>query len=347
MLQRVAKKDTVAAMWSEIKEEYESKTELVQANLRTRFYMSHCGEREDLRTHLDKLQTMYEELATVRITVSDAEYRSVIMQSLPKSYANYLSALTSSAHVSKVTLTPTTILVYLKNEYDHQAIDHKRSHEKPSKTRDVALYSQPKKASGPKAKLDKAMSKGFSGTCYNCDGTGHRAHDCPSPRQEKPKGDKNPPRDTENPEEEDPWADMPNLTDVSDSEDESEEHGFWFHHIHEKREDLYEEDDRLIEATEDIPDLLHFYDDDDENESGAGIALLDDKPEAETAALASSHSEDTESGNEITANATYLESKKIELYDSGTTKHLSPYTYQKLPKLPGDRSDTDICSEQD
>ena len=60
-------------------------------DLRARFQSLKCPEKGDLRAPLDKLQLMHEELAAVGVSLSDDEYTSTIIRSLPAHYANYIA----------------------------------------------------------------------------------------------------------------------------------------------------------------------------------------------------------------------------------------------------------------
>jgi len=61
---------------------------------------------------------MREELAAVGVSLSDDEYTSTIIRSLPAHYANYIAHLSASAHLLKKTLKPDDTMRYLTQEYD-------------------------------------------------------------------------------------------------------------------------------------------------------------------------------------------------------------------------------------
>ena len=83
-LRKVFKKDTVAKMWTTISDEFEKKTSLVQSDLRAKFQSLRCPKRGDLRTHLDKMSELWEELCAVGVTISDEEHSSILIEIVPR-----------------------------------------------------------------------------------------------------------------------------------------------------------------------------------------------------------------------------------------------------------------------
>src|SRR5438445_6157576 len=58
MMWKIINEETVAGMWSIISREFESKTVLMQADLRQRLHSLKCEENGDVRAHLDSLRMM-------------------------------------------------------------------------------------------------------------------------------------------------------------------------------------------------------------------------------------------------------------------------------------------------
>src|SRR5437660_4586973 len=58
---KIINEDTVAEMWKIISQEFESKTALMQADLRQRLHSLKCDENGNVRTHLEHLRMMREE----------------------------------------------------------------------------------------------------------------------------------------------------------------------------------------------------------------------------------------------------------------------------------------------
>ncbi|EGN99121.1 hypothetical protein SERLA73DRAFT_73678 [Serpula lacrymans var. lacrymans S7.3] len=72
-LRKVLHKDTVAEMWQLIVQENENKTKLVQAELRDWLAALQCPEKGNMRTHIDKLRDMWEQLSAAGVHFSDKE----------------------------------------------------------------------------------------------------------------------------------------------------------------------------------------------------------------------------------------------------------------------------------
>ena len=173
-LWKILHASTVADMWKTTVTEFKSKTVLVQADLRARFQSLKCPEKGDLRAHLDKLRSMREELAAVGVSLSDDEYTSTIIRSLPAHYANYIAHLSASAHLLKQTLKPDDTMRYLTQEYDRLNAGKADKGDKG-----VAFY-----ASSTNSGNRDQRSKRKKGACWNCSGKGHKKDQCPTPSQD-------------------------------------------------------------------------------------------------------------------------------------------------------------------
>ena len=65
---------------------------------------------------------MWEELASVGISIDNKEYTSIIIKSLLKEYASFVSSLAVAAHLVGKSLDPDTMKSYLLEEYNNQLI---------------------------------------------------------------------------------------------------------------------------------------------------------------------------------------------------------------------------------
>ncbi|KIJ13490.1 hypothetical protein PAXINDRAFT_81161, partial [Paxillus involutus ATCC 200175] len=85
---RVRNLVNVAAMWKEIVREYTEKGAYAQTDLHTKFLESSCPTDGDVRQFLDDLRAKRDELAAVSVEIEEKDYRSTIIQSLPKYLAS-------------------------------------------------------------------------------------------------------------------------------------------------------------------------------------------------------------------------------------------------------------------
>ncbi|KAF9801896.1 hypothetical protein IEO21_10017 [Rhodonia placenta] len=70
------RKGTVATIWSAITQEFSQKSMLLHANLRTQFLNMRSTPGANLYMELDRLRMHYEELQSLDLEISDAEYTS-------------------------------------------------------------------------------------------------------------------------------------------------------------------------------------------------------------------------------------------------------------------------------
>jgi hypothetical protein len=245
-LRKIIRKPTVAEMWTTISTEFEKKSALVQANLRSKFMTLWCADKGNLRTHLDKMSEMWEELASVGISIDDKEYTSIIIKSLPKEYAGFVSSLAAAAHLVGKALDPDTMKAYLLEEYDNQLIFSKTE---KTKEKDAALTTYPSTKSGgqgscnrlngndPKPQSSPSSSPPPSKlVCWNCNGTGHRRDQCPSPKADDTK--KPAPKGKDTPRS----APRGKASESANALAEDEEDGVWTAYLD---QDLFDIDDEL------------------------------------------------------------------------------------------------------
>jgi hypothetical protein len=192
-LMRVHTKKTVRERWEAIVTEYTEKGTYAQTDLRKEFLKSKCPNRTSVREFLDSLRVKREELASVGVEISEDDYRSTIIGCLPASLANFASTQLAAARMFAITKTiaPDTLISLISEEYERQK--NQRGDQRQ----------------GGKAEGDEAMSVGTSsssykgkgsgkreelprGACWNCGEVGHRRFKCPKPKgylnQQKKKG---------------------------------------------------------------------------------------------------------------------------------------------------------------
>jgi Zinc knuckle len=117
-------------------------------------------------------------LATVGVKIQEKDYRSTIISCLPPSLANFASSLIAAARVNdpKKEVQPDTLISVVSEEFKRHAT-HRSNHSKASKTdsQDEALAVNPGKDKFRKPR----------GVCWNCGEKGHFKDKCDKPLKEK------------------------------------------------------------------------------------------------------------------------------------------------------------------
>ena len=60
-----------------------------------------CTKSGNIQSHLNNIRTLREELASLGVTLSELDFLAIILGSLPKSYDQFLLAVTATANVLK------------------------------------------------------------------------------------------------------------------------------------------------------------------------------------------------------------------------------------------------------
>ncbi|KZT74110.1 hypothetical protein DAEQUDRAFT_761556, partial [Daedalea quercina L-15889] len=177
---------------------------LLRANLRTQFLNMRYTPGANLHTELDRLRVKYEDLMTMDIIVSDAEYASLVINFLPDDLSTFISQISATAKLARrfqnAGITPLLADADVPAE-EAPVLDAEALIE-------IALEEWDRRQGGRAAKAAKAKDAGVAasvlssekprgkgrgcgggpqrpvGVCWNCGGKGHRQDQCPSPKQD-------------------------------------------------------------------------------------------------------------------------------------------------------------------
>jgi hypothetical protein len=345
----------VAGAWKAIATEFTEKGAFAQTELHTSFLESKCGDKADVRVFLDSLRSKREELASVGVDISEKEYRSTIISSLPGFLANFASAQLTAAKLWSPTkiIEPDTLISIICEEYDRQKTQRsRRSH--PSHAPHPKHKADDEAIVAESSRTDRSGKSSAKRVCWTCGKEGHMRNKCPkksasSVGSSKPrtKGtanavvDTNPDSDFEeggaNGVEEDIDGDdesIPGLQTCSDSSDTSSNDGsmpgLQTASDSTSDDDSSSEDSDLEgELGDDGADMFSEVGDDDAGDiEGSEV----DWSEVNSFTGRLSGSEGTwdhvpdplEEAANVTDNHV-PPTARSELYDSGCSKHISPY----------------------
>jgi len=149
------------SLWEALASEFEQRSGVVAIELRRKLQGVRCGEKADVRAHFSKMELMRQELASLGQLISDSDYTTILLGSLPSTYDSTISSLCISAKMNYQTITPQIVESSIIDDYD---TCHAKSR-KPSNTTandDVAYSAQSKK----------------NLLCANCSKKGHTKENC-------------------------------------------------------------------------------------------------------------------------------------------------------------------------
>jgi Zinc knuckle len=292
---------------------------VAQAELHTHFMDSKCPDKGNVHEFLDELYVEKEKLATYSVVIEDKDYHSTIISSLPNFLSNFTSSLLANArlYAQSKTVDPDQLILLISEEYDCSILQHSQCAAKSSKTdeKDEAMLA----SSNGKGKEEHKPR----GVCWNCGEKGHFKDKCPNPAKDmkhnSPKKGSSANTAVEDDSEDEAaffvegdWEsddDLLELQSVSDSDSEegsdTEPHGDsegdWFSEIDESDEGSGWATEELFEADGSECSLLVSVD-----SNSVASDLEDAAVNVDTAS--------------ITDHIPHA-----EVYDSGCTRHISPY----------------------
>jgi hypothetical protein len=165
-------KKTVHERWDAVVKEYTVKGAYAQTEMRAKFLTSRCPEKGNAKEFLRGLRLKKEELAQVGVTISDEDYLSTIISSLPDALSNFASVQMSwTLQSTQKQMDANTLMTMLLQEAERQNLRNQKRKQGTSKGKEdeksEALAVNSDKSKGRK---DRDMSKI---NCWNCGEAGH------------------------------------------------------------------------------------------------------------------------------------------------------------------------------
>ncbi|PSR87021.1 hypothetical protein PHLCEN_2v5279 [Hermanssonia centrifuga] len=158
-------------MWLALGSEFQNKSRMVSVDLRRRLQDVRCGEKDDLQTHFLKLRTMRENLAAMGHPPADDDFYAIILGSLPPSFEPYISAVTATSAVLGTTLSAEDLMLTLTEEYERRLLRSKNTPSRKEDTGDAAFTAAEKGKGRSKRNIE----------CFNCKKKGHVKAECWAP----------------------------------------------------------------------------------------------------------------------------------------------------------------------
>ena len=166
---KIKGKLTVKEAWDALKANFKRRLHMIMIELCKQLQDTCCTENGNICTYLNNIWTMQEELASLGMILSEPDFSPIVLGSLPKSYDQFLSTVTTTASVLKQELNPEDLIQTIIDEYNWWST-RPRTKEKNT---DVAFFAGGKNQGG---KTVKKISKDVE--CYHCHKKGYKKADC-------------------------------------------------------------------------------------------------------------------------------------------------------------------------
>ena len=181
MVMEIHSKKSVKERWEAVVKEYTKKGAFAQMEMRVKFLTSRCPERGSAKEFLRGLQLKKEELAQ-GVRISDNDYLSTIISSLPDNLSNFASLqMLWTMQQTQSQIDTSTLMAMLLQEAEHQDLRSQKRKQAGGKSKEdeknEALAVSTEKPSG---KRDMSEIN-----CWNCGKPDHFSLKCKQPKKSK------------------------------------------------------------------------------------------------------------------------------------------------------------------
>jgi hypothetical protein len=145
-------------------------------DLRCRIYALKCTDDSNVKTHIQSLVSLYEQLKGMGEIISDGDFMTLILASLPKSYT-----ISLQNHANPQALDPRIVTETILEEFDRLQIE-----ESQSKEAENAMTAKGGKGKGKRKKENNTTSRKPINPDIDCWGCGEKGH-IKTKRPKKPK----------------------------------------------------------------------------------------------------------------------------------------------------------------
>jgi hypothetical protein len=307
---RLSSYTTAQMRWARVNEEFTAKSVYAQNDLEQAFFEMRCPKDGDVRTFLTSVRYKREELAAAGVRVTNRDYQRTVLRGIPEDLAKFASQLLAAARLTRQqSVVDTDTLI------DHICEEAERLKNRRARGQN--------KGAGKKDGEDEALAatgseggkKRRKGKCHNCDKPGHWARECRSPKKDK---DENAATSTTSASTSNAKA-KPENKPVGSANAvttyDYEGDGFWMaEEVVDHAQLVSADPDPLLQEGEDLDEGSEAY----FSWSGPADWACENEP---------GHwlGEEGELAGAIITSAEEDRDTRVELYDSGATRHISPY----------------------
>jgi gag-polypeptide of LTR copia-type len=103
---------------------------MVLVQLSQQLQSARCGNDDNVHEHFEKLANLREQLAAMGKSVPDNEYASILMGSLPMTYAGMLRSIAASAEMSGTAVSSAMVVKLATDEYDRRTLQSGKAQDK-------------------------------------------------------------------------------------------------------------------------------------------------------------------------------------------------------------------------
>jgi hypothetical protein len=115
---RIKNKTTAMEVWTAVKAIYQTRSKMITVDLGKKLQSARLGDEDDAHAHFARLVDLQEQLASMGKTLDDDEFASILLGSLPTSYAPTIGGINAAADSTGNAITSDQVIHLISDEYD-------------------------------------------------------------------------------------------------------------------------------------------------------------------------------------------------------------------------------------